>query len=121
VTTWPAFTEAMHLVTRVGRRTGQGALWRLVHSKRLVLADLSYSALDRYAKLMDQYADTPKDLADATLLSLAEEQKDRRIFTPDSDLSRVSDPGRPALRRDSVALTTLAHRGDFRVIGSRTT
>jgi predicted nucleic acid-binding protein len=85
VTTWPAFTEAMYLLTRVGGLTGQRALWRLVHSKRLVLADLSSSAVERSAKLMDQYADRPMDLADATLVALAEEQNDRRIFTLDSD------------------------------------
>jgi len=28
VTTWPAFTEAMYLLTRVGGLTGQRALWR---------------------------------------------------------------------------------------------
>ena len=85
VTTWPAFTEAMYLLTRVGGLTGQRALWRLVHSRRLVLADLSSSAVERSAKLMDQYADRPLDLADATLVALAEEQNDRRIFTLDSD------------------------------------
>ena len=85
VTTWPAFTEAMYLLTRVGGLTGQRALWRLVHSRRLVLADLSSSAVERSAKLMDQYADRPMDLADATLVALAEEQNDRRIFTLDSD------------------------------------
>ena len=85
VTTWPAFTEAMYLLTRVGGLTGQRALWRLVHSGRLLLADLSLSAVERSAKLMDQYADRPMDLADATLVALAEEQNDRRIFTLDSD------------------------------------
>jgi hypothetical protein len=85
VTTWPAFTEAMYLLKRVGGLTGQRALWRLVHSGRLVLADLSWSAVERSAKLMDKYADRPMDLADATLVALAEEQNDRRIFTLDSD------------------------------------
>lgn len=85
VTTWPAFTEAMYLLTRVGGLTGQRALWRLVHSGRLVLADLSPSAVDRSAKLMEQYADRPMDLADATLVAVAEERNDRRMFTLDSD------------------------------------
>jgi predicted nucleic acid-binding protein len=34
---------------------------------------------------MDQYADRPMDLADATLVALAEERGDRRIFTLDVD------------------------------------
>ena len=31
---------------------------------------------------MDRYADTPMDLADATLVALAEETGQRRIFDP---------------------------------------
>jgi predicted nucleic acid-binding protein len=85
VTTWPAFTEAMYLLGRAGGIEGQRALWRLVHSDRLVLADLSRPAVDRSARLMDQYADRPMDLADATLVAYAEEQRHRRIFTLDVD------------------------------------
>jgi predicted nucleic acid-binding protein len=85
VTTWPAFTEAMYLLGQAGGITGQRALWRLVHTGRLVVADLSATALDRSAQLMDKYADRPMDLADATLVAFAEEQGHRRIFTLDSD------------------------------------
>ncbi len=85
LTTWSAFTEAMDLVGRAGGITGQRALWRLVRTDRLVVADLSPVAVDRSARLMDQYADRPMDLADATLVALAEETGQRRIFTLDSD------------------------------------
>ncbi len=85
VTTWPAFTEAMYLLSRVGGLTGQRGLWRLIQTGRLVVADLSSSAVERSAKLMDQYADRPMDLADATLVAMAEERGHRRIFTLDSD------------------------------------
>jgi uncharacterized protein len=85
VTTWPAFTEAMYLLARAGGIRAQHALWRLVQTDRLVVADLSPSAVDRSARLMDQYADRPMDLADATLVALAEERGDRRIFTLDAD------------------------------------
>ena len=34
---------------------------------------------------MEQYADRPMDLADATLVALAEELGDRRMFTLDAD------------------------------------
>jgi len=76
VTTWPAFTEAMYLLARAGDIRAQQALWRLVESDLLVVADLSPSAVDRSARLMDQYADRPMDLADATLVALAEELGD---------------------------------------------
>jgi hypothetical protein len=84
-TTWPAFTEAMYLLARAGGIIGQRALWQLVQSGRLVVTDLSASAVDRSARLMDQYSDTPMDLADATLVALAEEKGERRIFALDSD------------------------------------
>jgi uncharacterized protein len=85
VTTWPAFTEAMYLLGRAGGIRGQRALWRLVQTDRLVIADLSASAVERSARLMDQYADRPMDLADATLVAFAEEQSHRKIFTLDAD------------------------------------
>ncbi|MDA8289169.1 MAG: PIN domain-containing protein [Actinomycetota bacterium] len=94
VTTWPAFTEAMYLLARAGGIRAQQALWRLVSTDRLVVADLSPSAVDRSARLMDQYADRPMDLADATLVALAEERGDRRIFTLDTDFQIYRFRGR---------------------------
>lgn len=85
LTTWLAFTEAMYLLSRAGGARGQGALWKLVLSERMEIADLSRPALDRSARLMAKYADLPMDLADATLVALAEERGDRRVFTLASD------------------------------------
>lgn len=85
VTTWPAFTEAMYLLARAGGIRAQRALWRLVQTDRLVVGDLSRSAVERSARLMEQYADRPMDLADATLVAYAEEQGHRTIFTLDAD------------------------------------
>jgi uncharacterized protein len=94
VTTWPAFTEAMYLLARAGGIRGQRALWQLVQTDRLVLADLSPSSVERSAQLMDQYADRPMDLADATLVALAEERGERRIFTLDADFDVYRIRGR---------------------------
>ena len=94
VTTWPAFTEAMYLLGRAGGIAGQRALWRLVRTGRLVIADLSTRALDRSAQLMEDYADRPMDLADATLVAFAEEQAHRRIFTLDADFQIFRIRGR---------------------------
>jgi uncharacterized protein len=85
VTTWPAFTEAMYLLSRAGGPAGRQALWRLVFTDRLHLADLDRAALKRSAALMDKYADRPMDLADATLVAVAEIRNERRIFTLDDD------------------------------------
>lgn len=85
LTTWPAFTEAMYLLSRAGGRAGQEALWKLLLSGRLEIAALSRPTLERSSRLMAKYADLPMDLADATLVALAEERGDRRVFTLDSD------------------------------------
>ena len=85
VTTWPAFTEAMYLLGRAGGLPGQQALWRLVFTSRLVIEELSERAVNQSARLMEKYADLPMDLADATLVALAEERRLRTVFSLDSD------------------------------------
>jgi predicted nucleic acid-binding protein len=94
VTTWPAFTEAMYLLSRTGGPAGRQALWRLVFTDRLQLADLDRGALKRSAALMDKYADRPMDLADATLVAVAEIRNQRRIFTLDQDFTIYRINGR---------------------------
>lgn len=85
VTTWPAFTEAMYLLGSAGGARAQQALWKLVLTRRLEIAELSRAAIERSAALMDKYADRPMDLADATLVAVAEERGQRRVFTLDAD------------------------------------
>lgn len=85
LTTWPAFAETMHLVGRAGGWTSQASLWRLVRGGDLIVDPLSEATVDRAAALMEKYADQPMSLADATLVALAEERDERRIFTLDAD------------------------------------
>lgn len=87
LTTWSAFTEAMYLVGRAGGWTGQRALWQLVLNKDLAIAEQSAKSTGRIAKLMERYSDRPMDLADATLVALAEERDIKRVFTLDADFS----------------------------------
>ena len=94
VTTWPAFTEAMYLLCRAGGRAGRQALWRMVLTDRLEIAELDRAALKRTAALMDKYADRPMDLADATLVAVAEIRNQRRIFTLDQDFTIYRIHGR---------------------------
>lgn len=94
ITTWPAFTEAMYLLGGAGGIRGHQALWRLVETGRLRIGHLSEEAVQRSALLMDRYADTPMDLADATLVAYAEEHGHRRIFTIDSDFAVYRINGR---------------------------
>lgn len=95
-TTWPAFTEAMYLLNRAGGSVGRQALWKLLFSGRIEIVALAAPALERTAWLMEKYADVPMDLANATLVALAEQSGDHRIFTLDSDflVYRVHGRGR---------------------------
>ena len=81
LTTWPCFTEAMYLLGEVGGFRYQAALWAVRAAGRLVLHDLTGSEADRMAALMEKYRDRPMDLADASLVAIAESRSFRRIFT----------------------------------------
>lgn len=83
LTTWPAFTEAIYLLGRAGGWPAQQALWRLVLREDIVVSNLSRRAVERAARLMEQYHDLPMDLADATLVALAEERGLARVFSLD--------------------------------------
>ncbi|RJP26477.1 MAG: PIN domain-containing protein [Candidatus Omnitrophota bacterium] len=85
LTTWPCFTEAMYLLGSVGGYQYQTELWRLRTNGRLILHDHTYAEIDRMDKLMAQYQDTPMDLADASLVVVAESRKFHHIFSLDND------------------------------------
>ena len=93
LTTWTAFGEAMHLLGsaserlfgRPGKWKAQSALWRLIDSGALEIAEPTVHSLKRIRELMEKYRDTPMDLADASLVALAEDQRLDTIFTLDSD------------------------------------
>ena len=85
VTTWLCFTEAMHLVNRAGGYAAQETLWGYVDDGLVVPHDLSTAERARMRVLMGKYSDTPMDLADASLVAVAETLNVRRVFTVDSD------------------------------------
>jgi hypothetical protein len=96
LSTWPAFTEAMYLL---GDRAGweaQQLLWRLVLRSDLVLATLDDATLRRSHDLMKKYSTVPMDLADATLVALAEQLGATRMFTLDGDFRIYRLKGRKA-------------------------
>jgi uncharacterized protein len=83
VTTWPVITETAHLLAT---RLGPQALLTFVASARagaFSLFDLTVAHWPRLEELMRQYAKLPMDLADASLVILAEERRDGRIFSTD--------------------------------------
>lgn len=85
LTTWPCFTEAMYLLNLVGGHRYQNTLWQWRRDGRLILVDLTPTETDRMETLMAQYPNVPMDLADASLIAIAESRGYRRLFTIDSD------------------------------------
>lgn len=83
LTTWPAFTEAMYLLGDAAGWPGQEPLWRLVRREDLQVAEVGRRTVQRMEALMAKYRDLPMDLADASLVALAEETGLTRIFTLD--------------------------------------
>jgi predicted nucleic acid-binding protein len=51
--------------------------------RELVLHELALEEMARMAQLMEQYRDMPMDLADASLVTMAEGLALRRVFTVD--------------------------------------
>ncbi len=54
-------------------------------TQQLVLHDLTTAETKRMAELMEKYQDTPMDLADASLVAVAETHSFPYVFTLDSD------------------------------------
>jgi uncharacterized protein len=83
VTTWPVLTETCHLLlARLGVRAELAFLRGLRDGSCTVFA-LAETHLPRIEELMGHYADLPMDLADASLVVLAEELRDGRILSTD--------------------------------------
>ena len=81
-TTSAVVTEAMHFLSAT--RSGPRLLAELVRTSGMGLFDLCQPPeLDAAAALMDKYADTPMDFADATLVLLAEALGQNEILTLD--------------------------------------
>jgi predicted nucleic acid-binding protein len=92
-TTWPCYTEAMHILRQAGGYSAQRELWKLLLNGGLILHELSEFEIGRAAELMEKYRDRPMDLADATLVAAAETLGSIAIFAIDRDFLfyRLSD------------------------------
>ena len=81
VTVWPAFTEAMYLVSDSSE--AQEALWEMLTRNAIHIAPLTSNDVPRMRELMRKYSNRPMDLADAALVTVAERENIRKIFTVD--------------------------------------
>lgn len=84
VTTMACFTEAMYFLGRGAGWNAQAQLWNLVLDGRLEVRSHTREDLERMRTLMKRYADTPMDLADASLVTLAETLGETLVFTLDA-------------------------------------
>ncbi|BCA56428.1 pilus biogenesis protein [Nitrospira sp. KM1] len=91
-TVWPAFTEAMYLLSFSWR--AQEALWEMLERGVIVLLALELQEVSRMRELMKKYKDLPMDLADAALVAVAERERIRQIFTLDRRDFEVYRPAR---------------------------
>lgn len=83
ITTWPVLTETTHLMTsRLGTRFAQ-ALMAEVADGGIVVWDIAPDQIGRIPEMMERYATLPMDLADASLVLLAEHLGHGRILTTD--------------------------------------
>jgi uncharacterized protein len=83
ITTWPVLTEAVHLITRWLGVDQAMALMQDVAVGDIVLWEISPADRLKIPPLMKRYANLPMDLADASLVLLAESLGHGRILTTD--------------------------------------
>lgn len=83
VTTWPVMTETCHLMlSRLGV-AAEIAFVRSVRQGACELFPVTDAHLARIEELVQRYGDLPMDLADASLVILAEERGSGRILSTD--------------------------------------
>lgn len=96
-TVWPVISESMHLLASYPQ--GQEAVWSMFRRGGIGLLPLDLGDIMRIRELMRQYADQPMDLADAALVTVAEREGIRTIFTVDKrDFSVYRLHGRGRLK-----------------------
>jgi uncharacterized protein len=83
ITTWPVLTEATHLIARSLGTPHAIALMQDVAEGGIAVWNLTVDAQQKIPVLMKRYGDLPMDLADASLVLLAESIGHGRILTTD--------------------------------------
>ena len=89
-TTWPVLTEVFYLLGFSWK--AQDSLWEFIMRGGMEILALDQENRLRCRELMAKYRDLPMDLADATLVAVAESHKIQRIFTLDHRDFRIYKP-----------------------------
>lgn len=93
LTTWPCLTEAMYFLGESGGFRYQAVLWDRHRNGQLQIRTLTEAETHRIEALMARYQGTPMDLADASLIAVAESLGLDRVFSFDRDfyIYRLAD------------------------------
>lgn len=83
ITTWPVMTEVCHLLLQRRGIQAQIKFIELYQRGVFTVFDITASHTRRLYVLMQEYADLPMDLADASLVLLAEHLNHGRILSTD--------------------------------------
>jgi uncharacterized protein len=83
ITTYPVLSETCYLLARSVSNQAQCNFLKTYLRGAFQLFDLQPSQIERMVELMEKYSDLPMDLADASLVSLAEYLNNGRILTVD--------------------------------------
>ncbi len=96
-TTWPVVAEAAHLLGRRGW-SHQESLLAMIDEGTMAIAPLTREDAPRLKALMAKYRDRPMDLADASLMRVAERDGIETIVTMDRDFQFYRAAGIGALK-----------------------
>ncbi|MCX5963177.1 MAG: PIN domain-containing protein [Cyanobacteria bacterium] len=83
ITTYPVIIETSYLLYERSGQVAQFKFLQQLTTDSIQILNFKNNHLERAIKLMQQYANLPMDLADASLVVLAEELKESRILTTD--------------------------------------
>jgi len=92
ITTWPVLTEAFYLLGFSWK--AQDNLWEFIMRGGVEVLSMDDKQQIRCRQLMEKYADLPMDLADGTLVVLAESKKVKKVFTLDHKDFQIYKPAR---------------------------
>ncbi len=92
ITTWPVLTEAFYLLGFSWK--AQDNLWEFIVRGGVEVLSMDDKQQARCRQLMKKYSDLPMDLADGSLVVLAESKKIKKIFTLDHKDFQIYKPAR---------------------------
>lgn len=85
ITTVPVLTEAFYLLSFSWQL--QDDLWEFIVQGNVQIYNLDRDSMKKCRELMRKYHDLPMDLADASLVSIADAINIRTVFTLDEDFT----------------------------------